>query len=235
MMEIEKPKFTVEENSDFSYCKVVAEPLERGFGITLGNALRRILLSSLPGAAVQGIKIQGVRHEFSTVPGIKEDVAEIVLNLKELAIKTSITDMTFKKTINLSAKGPRAVTAKDFPSDSDFEVLNKDALICTIDEGGVLDHQQLPEPGSAVECSAYPHRVEAHRVHAHRPAHHHRDRLPAVGGLLLRRGLSPAVPGEESERLLRHRRHRRELPDRVGCGGAALTRGGPPAAGNVNG
>ena len=89
MMEIKKPKITVEESEDKSSAKIVVEPLERGFGTTLGNALRRILLSSLPGSAAVGIMIEGVKHEFSTIPGVTEDVAEIILNIKGLAIKTA--------------------------------------------------------------------------------------------------------------------------------------------------
>ena len=88
MMEIEKPRMNVEENSDGTYIKIVVEPLERGFGITLGNALRRVLLSALPGVAAVGVKIDGVQHEFSTINGVKEDVTEIILNLKQIAMKS---------------------------------------------------------------------------------------------------------------------------------------------------
>ena len=101
MMEIDKPNMHTEESADGAVCKLVVEPLERGFGITLGNALRRVLLASLPGAAVVGIKIEGVQHEFSVIPGVKEDVTEIILNLKNLALKTATTDCAFRKVINI--------------------------------------------------------------------------------------------------------------------------------------
>lgn len=141
MMEIETPKIEVTENEDRCYAKIVAEPLEKGFGLTLGNALRRTLLASLPGAAAQGIKfVSGdVKHEFSTVAGIKEDVTEIILNLKNVAFKTAITQPDFKKVLKLAVNGPAVVTAGDIARDSEVEVLNPDAYICTIDKGGVLD------------------------------------------------------------------------------------------------
>lgn len=141
MMEIETPKIEVTENEDRCYAKIVAEPLEKGFGLTLGNALRRTLLASLPGAAAQGIKFVGgdVKHEFSTVAGIKEDVTEIILNLKNVAFKTATTQPDFKKVLKLAVNGPAVVTAGDIARDSEVEVLNPDAYICTIDKGGVLD------------------------------------------------------------------------------------------------
>lgn len=141
MMEIETPKIEVSENEDRCYAKIVAEPLEKGFGLTLGNALRRTLLASLPGAAAQGIKfVSGdVKHEFSTVAGIKEDVTEIILNLKNVAFKTATTQPDFKKVLKLAVNGPAVVTAGDIARDSEVEVLNPDAYICTIDRGGVLD------------------------------------------------------------------------------------------------
>ena len=140
MMKIEMPKIVVEESEDRRYAKVVTEPLEKGFGLTLGNALRRTLLSSLPGAAAQGIKFaSGVKHEFSTVPGVKEDVTEMILNIKGIAFKTAITDEGFKKVLKLYKEGPAIVTAGDIAEDAEVEVLNKDAYICSIDQGGVLD------------------------------------------------------------------------------------------------
>jgi DNA-directed RNA polymerase subunit alpha len=140
MMEIETPKIVVEESEDRSYAKVVVEPLEKEFGLTLGNALRRTLLSSLPGAAAQGIKFaSGVKHEFSTIPGVKEDVTEIILNIKGVAFKTTTTDTDFKKVVRLCKTGPAVVVAGDIAPDMEVEVLNKDAYICTIDKGGVLD------------------------------------------------------------------------------------------------
>lgn len=140
MMEIETPKIEVEESEDRSYAKVVVEPLEKEFGLTLGNALRRTLLSSLPGAAAQGIKFaSGVKHEFSTIPGIKEDVTEMILNIKGIAFKTTTTDSDFKKVVRLCKTGPAVVLAGDIAPDMEVEVLNKDAYVCTIDKGGVLD------------------------------------------------------------------------------------------------
>ena len=141
MMEIETPKIEVTESEDRRYAKIVAEPLEKGFGLTLGNALRRTLLASLPGAAAQGIKFAGgiVKHEFSTIPAVKEDVTEIILNLKGVAFKTSTTDSDYKKVLRLYKVGPAVVTAADIAQDMEVEVLNPDAYICTVDKGGVLD------------------------------------------------------------------------------------------------
>ncbi len=139
MMEIKKPNITVEESEDKSSAKIVVEPLERGFGTTLGNALRRNLLSSLPGAAAVGIMIEGVKHEFSTIAGVTEDVAEIILNLKGLAIKTSSTSPAFRKSVLIHKKGPCVVRACDIEVDAEVEIVNQDAYICTIDEGGSLN------------------------------------------------------------------------------------------------
>lgn len=136
MLEIEKPKIEcVEVSEDGNYGKFVVEPLERGYGITLGNALRRILLSSLPGVAATSIKIDGVLHEFSTVPGVKEDVTELILNIKTLALK-----MTGEgpKTIYIDAQGAGEVTGADIKTDGDVEVINKDLHIATLDEGAKL-------------------------------------------------------------------------------------------------
>lgn len=136
MLEIEKPKIEcVELSEDGKYGKFVVEPLERGYGITLGNALRRILLSSLPGVAANFIKIDTVLHEFSTVQGVKEDVAELILNIKTLALK-----MTGEgpKTIYIDAKGPGEVTAGDIRTEGDVEVINKDAHIATLDDDARL-------------------------------------------------------------------------------------------------
>jgi DNA-directed RNA polymerase subunit alpha len=142
MMEIEMPKIAVEENEDRSYAKIVAEPLEKGFGLTLGNALRRILLSALPGVAIQNIKFAeelGIKHEFSAVPCVKEDVTEIILNLKCVAIKSSCTDKDYKKTVRLVKEGPAIVRAGDIMCDADLEILNPDLYICAVDEGGKID------------------------------------------------------------------------------------------------
>lgn len=139
MLEIEKPRIECVEEENGSYAKFVLEPLEKGFGTTIGNALRRMLLSSLPGAAPVCIKIAGVQHEFSTIKGVKEDVTEIILNIKGLAVKTTNTNRDFKKTITLKAKGPGVVTAKDIAVDDEVEVLNPDMYICTLENDGLLD------------------------------------------------------------------------------------------------
>lgn len=139
MLEIEKPRIECVEEENGSYAKFVLEPLEKGFGTTIGNALRRMLLSSLPGAAPVCIKIAGVQHEFSTIKGCKEDVTEIILNIKGLAVKTNNTNRDFKKTITLKAKGPGIVTARDIAVDDEVEVLNPDMYICTLETDGVLD------------------------------------------------------------------------------------------------
>lgn len=139
MMEIKKPKITFEENESKNYAKFVVEPLERGFGTTLGNSLRRVLLSSLPGAAAVGIKIDGVDHEFSTIKGVKEEVTEIILNLKTVRFKVTAPSETEKIIVNLHADSVGAVTAGDIDLPSNVEVLNPDQLICTLDEGGSID------------------------------------------------------------------------------------------------
>lgn len=136
MLEIEKPKITVvETNEDGTYGKIVVEPLLQGYGITLGNALRRILLSSLPGVAPNAVKIDGVLHEFSTVPGVKEDVTELILNIKNLAIKMQGDG---PKNIYIDAVGPCEVTGADIKTDSDVEIVNRDFHIATLDENGKL-------------------------------------------------------------------------------------------------
>ncbi len=139
MMEIETPKVTVEENENGSKMTIVVEPLERGFGITLGNAMRRVLLSSLPGVAVVGIKIDGVQHEFSTIEGVTEDVAEIILNIKNLTLKSSNDADDFRKVITINKVGPCEVFASDIVTDAEVEILNPDLHICTIAEGGRLN------------------------------------------------------------------------------------------------
>ncbi len=139
MMEIETPKITVEENENGSRMNIVVEPLERGFGITLGNAMRRVLLSSLPGAAIVGIKIDGVQHEFSTIEGVTEDVAEIILNLKNVTLKTMNDEDSFRKTITLNKVGPCEVFAGDITTDAEVEVLNPDLYLCAIAEGGSIN------------------------------------------------------------------------------------------------
>ena len=135
MIEIEKPTINKFIDEDGNYGKFVVEPLERGYGTTLGNALRRILLSSLPGAAVTSVKIDGVLHEFSTIPGVKEDVTEIILNLKKLAIRLN-GDNT--KRVIINAVGPKEVTAADIIGDSDIEIFNPDLHIATLEENATL-------------------------------------------------------------------------------------------------
>lgn len=135
MIEIEKPTINKYIDEDGNYGKFVVEPLERGYGTTLGNALRRILLSSLPGAAVTSVKIDGVLHEFSTIPGVKEDVTEIILNLKKLAIRLN-GDNT--KRVIINAVAPKEVTAADIIGDSDIEIFNPDLHIATLEENATL-------------------------------------------------------------------------------------------------
>jgi len=136
MIVIEKPKIEcVEVSEDNRYGKFVVEPLERGFGTTLGNSLRRVLLSSLPGVAVVSVKIEGVLHEFSTIPGVVEDVTEIILNLKGLSAQMHTTE---QKVVTLNITGPATVTAGDIYVDSEVEVLNPDMHVCTVNEDGSL-------------------------------------------------------------------------------------------------
>lgn len=139
MMEIEKPEITLEESADFRYGKFAVEPLERGYGITLGNALRRVLLSALPGTAVVGINIEGISHEFSTIKGVKEDVADIILNLKGLNLKANYSDKELKKVLKIERYTPGIVTAADIEQDPEIEILNPDLYICTLDEGAKLN------------------------------------------------------------------------------------------------
>ena len=135
MIEIEKPTITKTIENDNTYGKFVVEPLERGYGTTLGNCMRRILLSSLPGAAVTTVKIDGILHEFSTIPGVKEDVTEIILNLKKLAIRISGDE---DKRAIINAVGPKEVTAADIIGDADIEIFNPDLHIATLDENSTL-------------------------------------------------------------------------------------------------
>ncbi len=135
MFEFEKPRIEIAEISeDKKYGRFVVEPLERGYGTTLGNSLRRIMLSSLPGAAVSQIKIDGVVHEFSAIPGVKEDVTEIVMNIKSLAIKNS-SETNEPKVIYIDARGEGVITAADIHCDSDIEIVNQDQVIATLNGG----------------------------------------------------------------------------------------------------
>ncbi|MEI7885427.1 MAG: DNA-directed RNA polymerase subunit alpha [Clostridia bacterium] len=135
LVEIEKPKIECVQREDQKYAKFVIEPLERGYGITLGNSLRRILLSSLPGAAVTSIKIDGVLHEFSTIQGVKEDTIDIMLAIKSLCIKMPNEDYC---TMRIEASGQGEVTATDITASADIEILNADLHIATLEEDGRL-------------------------------------------------------------------------------------------------
>ena len=137
MIEIQKPKIEcVEMSEDGKYGKFTVEPLERGYGITIGNSLRRTLLSSLPGAAASFVKINGVQHEFSTIPGVKEDVVEIILNLKKLHVKIHGTG---SKLVYIDASGKGEVKAEDIKCDADVEILNPDLHIATLNEDANLN------------------------------------------------------------------------------------------------
>lgn len=143
MLEIEKPNIEcVERAEDNTYAKFVIEPLERGYGITLGNSLRRILLSSLPGSAVTSVKIEGVLHEFSTIPGVLEDVTEIILNIKSLALKGHTDE---PRILRLECEGERVVTARDIIVGPDIEILNPDLKIATLEKDGRLYMEMLVE------------------------------------------------------------------------------------------
>ena len=145
MLEMEKPRIEcVEKDSDTNYGKFVIEPLERGYGTTLGNSLRRVLLSSLPGAAVTSIKIDGVLHEFSTMPNILEDTTEIILNIKKLILKY---DGNERKIIRLEQQGKKNLTAADITQDAEVEILNPDLHIATLDEGAHMEMEMTVERG----------------------------------------------------------------------------------------
>ena len=137
MVEIEKPRIEcIDSPEDSSYGKYIVEPLERGYGTTLGNSLRRILLSSLPGTAATSIKIAGVQHEFSTIPGVKEDVTEIVLNIKRIIARMHCEGV---KTVYIDAAGECEVTAGDIKADGEIEILNPDLHICTLGPDATLN------------------------------------------------------------------------------------------------
>ncbi len=157
MIEIERPRIETEVIGDNGeYGKFVAVPLERGYGLTLGNSLRRILLSSLPGCAVVAAKINDVPHEFTTLEGVKEDVTEIILNIKGIIPKLYCNE---QKTVYIEAKGPCVVTAGDIKADSDVEILNPDHVLATLGEGAVLNMELIVDHGrgyvSAEKNKAY--------------------------------------------------------------------------------
>lgn len=138
-MEMEKPRITCEEADNGTFARFIVEPLEKGYGITIGNCMRRTLLSALPGTAPIALRIAGVPHEFSTIRGITEDVVDIVLNLKTLALKSNNKDKDFITFLRIRKNTPGEVTARDFESNDEIEILNPDLHICTMDEGAVLD------------------------------------------------------------------------------------------------
>lgn len=144
MLEIEKPRIeTIEKNENYGKFKV--EPLERGYGITLGNSLRRILLSSLPGAAVTSVKIDGILHEFSSIPGVLEDTTDIILNLKSLSVKLLTDD--YPKIVRIESEGKKSITAGDIIADSDVQILNSDLVIATLDTDSKLEMEITLEKG----------------------------------------------------------------------------------------
>ena len=145
MIDIEKPKIEIAEISeDNRYGKFICEPLERGYGTTFGNSLRRMLLSSLEGAAITSIRIDGVLHEFSTIPGVRDDVTNIVLNLKELCLKMTGNE---PRIIRIDVEGEKEVTAADIICDADIEILNPDLHIATVNEDGKLKSEMTVERG----------------------------------------------------------------------------------------
>ena len=142
MIEFEKPNIKcLEIDDEKKYAKFVCEPLERGYGITIGNSLRRILLSSLPGCAIKSVKIDGAQHEFTTIPNVVEDVPEIVLNLKMVRIKM---DKNEEKTLRINFEGEGEVKAGDIITDGTVEVLNPDLHIATVSKGGKLNMERCP-------------------------------------------------------------------------------------------
>ena len=165
MIEIEKPRIEcIESPTDESYGKYVIEPLERGYGTTLGNSLRRVLLSSLPGTAVTSIRIAGVQHEFSTIPGVKEDVTEIVLNIKRIIARLHTDE---PKTVYIEAAGECEVTAGDIKADSEVEILNPELHIASLGPDALPLHRDghRPRPrlcrggqeqGSPADCRHHP-------------------------------------------------------------------------------
>ena len=151
MIEFEKPNIEcLEVDNENNYAKFVCEPLERGYGVTIGNSLRRIMLSSLPGCAITSVKIDGVLHEFSTIPNVVEDVPELIVNLKNVRLKF---DGNEEKTIRIDFKGEGEVTAGDIKSDGTVEVLNPDLHIATVSEGGSLVMEMTADRGRGYNSS----------------------------------------------------------------------------------
>jgi len=146
-MELEKPKITMTENANGTSAKIIVEPLERGYGTTLGNTLRRVLLSNLPGTAVVAIRINGVNNEFSVIKGVREDVTDIVLNLKSLVLKAHNEDLDFKTTMRIHKTGPCTVCAKDIERSAEVDVCNPDMVICTLDSGAKFEMEMTIQNG----------------------------------------------------------------------------------------
>ena len=165
MLEIERPRIVSKELTE-NYGMFVVEPLERGFGHTLGNALRRVLLNSLPRAAVTSIRIDGVQHEFSTVPGVKEDVSEIILNFKELSLRMYADQ---PKTLELNAVGPCEVTAADIQADDEVEVINPDLHIATLGENGKLVMELTFDKGLFVKVQDHSQEAQELRIEYEEP------------------------------------------------------------------
>lgn len=147
MIEMEKPNLNCEETENGTFARFIVEPLERGYGDTLGNCFRRTLRSAMPGVAPIGIKIAGVQHEFSTIPGVVEDVVDIILNIKHLVLKTPDLNKDFQTTIRLTKNRPGVVRAGDFETNDLVEIINPDLYICTMDEGASLDIELLVARG----------------------------------------------------------------------------------------
>jgi len=143
-VELMRPEIRIEECSP-TFGKIIVEPLERGYGVTLGNALRRVLLSSVKGAAITSVRIDGVLHEFSTIPGVREDVIELMLNLKHIPVRSYSKDV---KVLHLESEGSRAVVASDIQPDSEIEFFNPDAPICVLEEGAQLSMDLYIEQGT---------------------------------------------------------------------------------------
>ena len=145
MIQFEKPNYKITDyvENDF-YGRFELDPLERGFGLTIGNVLRRVMLSSLPGSAISSVKIEGVLHEFQTIPGVVEDVTTIILNLKSIVIKNHSKEL---KTITLKSNKKGPVKASDIVTDSDIEIINKDLIICNLEEGGKIDMKMTVSNG----------------------------------------------------------------------------------------
>ena len=151
MLNFEKPDYKITDYiENNNYGKFELEPLERGFGMTLGNALRRVMLSSMPGSAIAAVKIDGVMHEFQTIEGVVEDVTSIILNLKSIVIKNHTEDI---KTLKLNVKEERVVTAADIEKDADIEIINPDQVIATLSKGGKLSMELIVTNGRGAVLS----------------------------------------------------------------------------------